>query len=283
MHSPPGNLKNQLLFIFRENSNLFKTSSYKVKKRRASTGRQGKMGNQQIGGDVGTMAAQGGGPPPPFTYGNDARNLALDPDILADNSRVPKTVITPPEDEDRAINGYGVDSVPVKYKSKRRESIAIGENTGSRLQQAHMPELRSMNPSSSRINHLLGVPVPSRVRRGSVDTTPALLLPRDNRSPSPSNKSGSRSKLFDKLLSIPGKGIGGKSSEKLDKIDKKSSPSSSPFTKPRRSRRASDGGVLDNIQSTFQANKTKVTSKPQLEPLDEGSGRYYTIVTLDLC
>ena len=250
------------------------------------------MGNQQTGGDVDVMVPEEGRPLPPWPpsprHRGGARNLALVTDIPSSKLNIPTTVITPPEDEDRTVNGYGVNWKDQLFdtpqpRSNRRGSIAIGEITSNRLQQAHMPKSRSLNPASSRINNLLGVPMPSRARRGSIDTNPEkLLAPRrkseenpdiHDRSPSPSKKGGSRSNLLDKLLSISSKGISGKSSEKLDKLDKKddSDAISSPFLKPRRGRRASDFGVFSTIQATLQASNS--SSKKQLEPLDEGSGR----------
>ena len=161
-----------------------------------------------------------------------------------------------------------------------------------------------MNPASARINNLLGkflspsfhfivrydiehflsiilkilsgAPMPSKARRGSIDTNPATLLLNKklnlDRSPSPSlnKKTGSKSKLFNKLLSI------GKSSDKLDAMENnETTPQDMPspvFDKmPRRGRRASDGGVMANIQAAL--NVSKQASKNALETLEEGSGR----------
>ena len=118
--------------------------------------------------------------------------------------------------------------------------------------------------------------MPSKARRGSIDTNPATLLLNKrlnlDRSPSPSlnKKTGSKSKLFNKLLSI------GKSSDKLDAMENnETTPQDMPspvFDKmPRRGRRASDGGVMANIQAAL--NVSKQASKNALETLEEGSGR----------
>ena len=207
--------------------------------------------------------------------------------------QIAETVVTPPpEDEENDPSLFAPKDDPIlsAYKSKRRGSIAIGELRNEkkrelRKDQAHLPALGSFNPSSSRINALLGVPKPSNVRRGSIDTQSVLLSanksPSLNRSFSPSSqKSGSRSKLLGKLLSIPSKG-GEKSSDRLDKLGNDGSldiPSSpkSPFNLPRRGRRASDGSVLVAFAASagLKVAKSGNQSKKELDTLDEGSGRY---------
>ena len=139
-----------------------------------------------------------------------------------------------------------------------------------------MPDLRSVNPASSRINSLLGVPKPSNVRRGSIDTGAHLSSsksPISQRSlASSSQKSGSRSKLLDKLLSIPSRSTGDKSSDKLDKMEQNDTLHIPPTS--RKGRRASDGLVFATIAASAALNVAKIGSKNQLETLPEGSGRY---------
>ena len=245
------------------------------------------MGNQQIGGDVQTLPHHEN-----FEYRNDARNLRLDPELLSKVPQIPETVVTPPpgEEEDGAkLSGYKDIPFTSAYNTKRRGSIAIGERSEVRRDLAHMPALGSMNPSSSRINALLGAPKPSRVRRGSIDTQSVLLStnksPKLPRSFSPSvPKSGSKPRLLEKLLSIPTKGgLGGKSSDKLDNLgnDDTLDFPSSPFNKPRRGRRASDGSVLVALAASagLKVSKSRDQSRKdlnrkELDTLDEGSGRY---------
>ena len=253
------------------------------------------MGNQQLGGGVETIGSNGNDLTSPFSYGNGevrfrregslakSRNFGLDPEILASETKVPITVVTPPEEECLTTNGFKDCPITTAYKAKRRGSIALGalgERRGSRADVAHLPNLNTgtVNPSRDRINSLLGAPKPSRVRRGSIDTNPMTLLPNQNLSPerssSPSVKRfGSRSKLFDKLLAI------NKSSDKLDIVEKnedadESSPPKSPFNKPRRGRRASDGSALAAL-GVAALKISQFGSKNTLEPLNEGSGRYF--------
>ena len=240
------------------------------------------MGNQQTGGDVQTLM-----PHENIEYRNDARNLRLDPELLSRTPQIPETVVTPPpedEESDPTLRKLKDDPIAAAYRSKRRGSIAIGEKREIRKDQAHLPALGSFNPSSSRINALLGVPKPSNVRRGSIDTQSALLStnksPLLNRSFSPSSqKSGSKSRLLGKLLSM---GSSDKSSDNLHKLENDNSldiPSSpsSPFNKPRRGRRASDGSVLVAFAASagLKVAKAGNQSKKGLDTLDEGSGRYY--------
>ena len=240
-----------------------------------------------MGGDVQTIAPHKD-EISSYDYSNDsqARRLALDPDLLARSPQVPITVITPPE-EDNPTNGYA-DEIPfaAAYKAKRRGSIASGEIhrvaireiADSRKDQAHLPNLRSVNPASSRINTLLGVPKPSSVRRGSIDTGESLLpnkSPITQRSLS-SSKSGSRSKLLEKLLSIPSRSIGDKSSDKLDKMEQNDTLNIPPTA--RQGRRASDGLVLATFAATAALKLTNLGSRNQLGTLEEGSGRYLLFI-----
>ena len=277
-------IHNQILPSFRKKSVKWKPSANKVHRRR-SIGHV-RMGNQQVGGDVQTLA-----PHENFEYRNDARNLRLDSELLSRAPQIPETVVTPPpedEDGDHMLRKYKETAA---YKSNRRGSIAIGEKRELRKDLAHLPASVSINPSSSRINALLGAPKPSNVRRGSIDTQSAL--PSTNKSPllirsfSPSSqKTGSKSKLFEKLLSIPSKvGSSDKSSDKLDKLENDDTLGipSSPFNMPRRGRRASDGSVLVafaasaglKVGNSGNQSKSKIVdSKNKLGTLDEGSGRY---------
>ena len=270
------------LFNFRDKSSRFKPSTRKIKRRRSVNGDHTRMGYQQVGGDVQTIAPYREDISP-YDYPNDshARRLALDPDILSRSPQVPVTVITPPEEDNPTNNEYADDPITAAYKTKRRGSIAIGEKIDTRKVQAHLPDLRSVNPASSRINNLLGVPKPSNVRRGSIDTGASLA---SNTSPiaqrslsSASHKSGSRSKLLEKLLSIPSRNSTlDKSSDKLDKLEQNDTLHVPPTA--RRARRASDGLVLATIANTIAATAalklTKPGSRNQLETLAEGSGRY---------
>ena len=246
------------------------------------------MGNQQTGGDVSTMAPPGGGPPPPFSYGNDDRSLPLSSDILSGKPCIPTTVITPPGDDDIIVNGYDIDSGKTGYKSYRRGSVAIGEL--QHLQKAHMPAIVPANPCPKRINQLLGAPMPSRARRGSMD--PSSLLPTKrgsaDHSPSPlSSRTGSRSRLLQSLLSKSGKGSFDRSSDKLDKLDKKDSENvTSPPLNARDRRRGSLATAKILLQASLQvaalhkSEPSKSVSNRELETLEEGSGRYFQNILL---
>ena len=280
-------------YCYREKSAKWKPSTHKVYRRR-SIGGHVKMGNQQIGGDVQTLPHHEN-----FEYRNDTRNLRLDPELLSKVPQIPETVVTPPPEEgedDATSRGHKDIPFTAAYKAKRRGSIAIGEKREIRRDLAHMPEKGSINPSSSRINALLGAPKPSNVRRGSIDTQSVLLStnksPKLHRGLSPSvPKSGSRSRLLEKLLSIPSKGgLGDKSSDKLDKLENNDNSDfpSSPFNKPRRGRRASDGSVLvafaasAGLKVSTSRDQSKKDLNRELDTLDEGSGRYYNHYILGL-
>ena len=241
------------------------------------------MGNQQTGGGIETIGSRENDLFNSLGSDNDTRS-PLNSEIHPNKDTVPITVVTPPEDESYGNIRVGKDPSTISYRGKRRVSLALGEldeGRKSRADIAHFPNLSTgtATPTRDMINDLLGVPKPSRSRRGSIDTASAFLLPNNILSPkrslSPSlNRNGARLKLFDKLLSF------NKSSSKLDEIEKEDklrlSLQASPVNSTRSGRRASDGSALIAIG----AAAFKISQKQMLNPLCDGTERYYLISTL---
>ena len=92
------------------------------------------MGNQQIGGDVDTITQHEN---ERFYSPLGIQNLVLDPETLTPTTKrkiptIPKTLITPP-DENKLLTNGNIDPITKAYLTKRRGSIAIGERIGGSL------------------------------------------------------------------------------------------------------------------------------------------------------
>ena len=127
-----------ILIYYREKPRHFSPSTYKLHRRRTTSGNTGrrKMGNQQIGGDVDTLTQHEN---ERFYSPLGIQNLVLDPETLTPSAKrkiptIPKTLITPP-DEPTLLANVNIDPITKAYLTKRRGSIAIGERIGGSLDQ----------------------------------------------------------------------------------------------------------------------------------------------------